>query len=68
MLIRGSAIGLALIAGPVVAQTLTVTGFHGQDGAALPPSEGPFRLVVQGDRRPARSARMVTAITLERAP
>ena len=158
MLIRAAAIGLALIAGPVVAQTLTVTGLDGQskhlaaadlmgmprakaelkredgsvvryegvalvdllksvgapsghalkgpemadvvvvaakdgyrvalgltdvdpgfearpviladreDGAALPPAEGPFRLVVQGDGRPARSARMVTAITLERAP
>ena len=38
------------------------------DSAPLPASEGPFRLVVDGDLRGARSARMVTAITLERAP
>ena len=38
------------------------------DGAALSPTEGPFRLVVEGDSRAARSARMVTAIKLERAP
>jgi len=38
------------------------------DGAAFSPAEGPLRLVVEGDLRPARSARMVTAITLERAP
>jgi len=38
------------------------------DGEPLPPSEGPFRLVVEGDLRPARSARMVTAIRLEAAP
>ena len=38
------------------------------DGAALAATDGPFRLVVEGDGRPARSARMVTAIKLERAP
>jgi hypothetical protein len=38
------------------------------DGAPLGPTEGPFRLVVEGDLRPARSARMVTAITVEAAP
>ena len=38
------------------------------DGMALSPTEGPFRLVVEGDARAARSARMVTAIKLERAP
>jgi hypothetical protein len=38
------------------------------DGAALPAADGPFRLVVEGDARAARSARMVTAIKLERAP
>jgi hypothetical protein len=38
------------------------------DGAALSGSDGPFRLVVGGDARAARSARMVTAIKLERAP
>jgi hypothetical protein len=38
------------------------------DGAPLPASEGPFRLVVEGDLRPTRSARMVTAIRVEAAP
>ena len=38
------------------------------NGAALAAADGPFRLVVEGDGRPARSARMVTAIKLERAP
>jgi len=38
------------------------------DGAPLAPTEGPLRLVVEGDLRPARSARMVTAIAVERAP
>jgi len=35
-------------------------------GAAMAPPEGPFRLVVLGDGRPARSARQVTSITLLR--
>jgi DMSO/TMAO reductase YedYZ molybdopterin-dependent catalytic subunit len=38
------------------------------DGAPLPPNEGPFRLVVEADKRPARSVRMVNAITVEAAP
>ena len=37
-------------------------------GAALPAADGPFRLVIEGDARGARSARMVSAIKLERAP
>ena len=36
------------------------------DGAPLPATLGPYRLVVEGDKRPARSARMVTSITLRR--
>ena len=36
------------------------------NGAAIAPPEGPFRLVVEGDRRPARSAREVTAIAVQR--
>lgn len=32
------------------------------DGAALPAEDGPFRLIVPADRRPARSARQVTRI------
>lgn len=38
------------------------------NGAAIPATDGPYRLVVEGDARAARSARMVTAIKLERAP
>jgi hypothetical protein len=37
-------------------------------GGPMPPPEGPFRLVVLGDKRPARSARQVTSITLLRLP
>lgn len=36
-------------------------------GGPMAPPEGPFRLVVLGDKRPARSARQVTSITLVRA-
>jgi hypothetical protein len=36
------------------------------DGAALSEKQGPFQLIVEGDLRPARSARMVTAITVKR--
>lgn len=32
------------------------------DGAALPAEDGPFRLIVLGDRRPSRSARQVIRI------
>jgi DMSO/TMAO reductase YedYZ molybdopterin-dependent catalytic subunit len=34
------------------------------DGAPLPAEEGPLRLIVEGDARPARSVRQVTAIEL----
>ena len=37
------------------------------EGYKAPP-EGPFRLVVVGDKRPARSARQVTSVTLLRLP
>ncbi|PNG26597.1 molybdopterin-dependent oxidoreductase [Methylocella silvestris] len=36
------------------------------DGAPIGPETGPFRLVVEGDFRPARSVRMVKQIRLER--
>lgn len=36
------------------------------DGAPLAVREGPFKLVVEGDLRPARSARMVKRITVTR--
>jgi hypothetical protein len=35
------------------------------EGAPLPPNEGPFRLVIEGDLRPVRSARMVTTISVQ---
>jgi hypothetical protein len=38
------------------------------NGAAMAAPEGPFRLVVENDSRPARSARQVTTISLARAP
>ena len=37
-------------------------------GAPLAATEGPFRLVVEGDLRPTRSARMVTDISVQSAP
>jgi hypothetical protein len=36
------------------------------DGAAISATDGPFKVVVEGDLRPARSARMVTAISVIR--
>lgn len=36
------------------------------DGAPLPAKDGPFRVIVEGDLRPARSARMVFRISLVR--
>ena len=38
------------------------------DGGPLDANEGPFRLVVEGELRPARAARQVTSITVEAAP
>jgi molybdopterin-dependent oxidoreductase-like protein protein len=37
-------------------------------GAALPANEGPFRIILPGERRPARWIRQVRRITLLRAP
>lgn len=39
-----------------------------QDGKPLDAKQGPFRLVVEGDSRPARSARNVVAIEVRPAP
>jgi len=36
------------------------------DGAALPAGQGPYRLVIEGDLRGARMARMVTGISVKR--
>jgi hypothetical protein len=38
------------------------------DGAPMAAPEGPFRVIVPGDLRPARSARQVTSLTLLRLP
>jgi hypothetical protein len=38
------------------------------NGGPMAAPEGPFRLIVVGDGRPARSARQVTSITLMRLP
>jgi len=38
------------------------------DGAPLTAGDGPFRLVAEGDLRPARSVRQVTAIEVMRVP
>ena len=37
------------------------------DGHPIGADDGPFRLVVEGDARPARSARQVTTITVRSA-
>ena len=39
-----------------------------KDGRPLPAAEGPYRLIVPGEKRPARWARQVVRITLGRAP
>ena len=38
-----------------------------KDGRALPAAEGPYRLIVPGEKRPARWARQVVRISLKRA-
>ena len=38
------------------------------DGKPLPPKEGPYRLVIDGDLKPARSAYSVVAIELKHLP
>ena len=39
-----------------------------KDGQPLSAAEGPFRLIVPGEKRPARWARQVTRLSLGRAP
>jgi hypothetical protein len=39
-----------------------------RDDAPLPPPEGPFKLIVPGEKRDARWVREVTAIDVENAP
>jgi DMSO/TMAO reductase YedYZ molybdopterin-dependent catalytic subunit len=37
-----------------------------KDGQPLPPREGPFRIIVPGEKRPARWVRQVSAVTVHR--
>ncbi|HVW95834.1 MAG TPA: molybdopterin-dependent oxidoreductase [Mucilaginibacter sp.] len=37
------------------------------DGKSLPAKEGPFRVIVEGEKKPARCIRMVTVIKVESA-
>ena len=37
-----------------------------KDGQPLPPREGPFRIIVPGEKRPARWVRQVTAVTVRK--
>jgi hypothetical protein len=37
-----------------------------RDGQPLPPSEGSFRIIVPGEKRPARSVRQVRAVTVRK--
>jgi DMSO/TMAO reductase YedYZ molybdopterin-dependent catalytic subunit len=39
-----------------------------KDGQLLPASEGPYRLIVPGEKKPARWARQIVRISLGRAP
>jgi hypothetical protein len=39
-----------------------------RDGVALPAGEGPYRLIVPGEKRPARWAHQITSIDVEDAP
>lgn len=38
------------------------------DGGALSPNEGPFKLVVPHDKRPARWVRMLQSLTVSQLP
>jgi hypothetical protein len=37
-----------------------------KDGQPLPPREGPFRIIVPGEKRPARWVRQVSAVTVHK--
>jgi hypothetical protein len=63
----GYHVALALAETDALVRTEKIVLADACDGAALPSGQGPYRLVVEGDKRPARSARMVSTITLRRA-
>jgi len=44
--------------------SLTILLVDKQDGQALVPGQGPIRLVVPGDKRPARWLRMLTSLEI----
>ena len=37
-----------------------------KDGEPLPPREGPFRIIVPGEKRPARWVRQVSTVTVHK--
>ncbi|HTX49534.1 MAG TPA: molybdopterin-dependent oxidoreductase [Caulobacteraceae bacterium] len=64
----GYAVALALAETDALVRKDQVLLADSADGAPLPEGAGPYRLVVEGDQRGARLARMVTKIELRRLP
>jgi DMSO/TMAO reductase YedYZ molybdopterin-dependent catalytic subunit len=64
----GYAVALALAETDALVRKDQVLLADSADGAPLPDGLGPYRLVVEGDQRGARLARMVTSIELRRLP
>jgi DMSO/TMAO reductase YedYZ molybdopterin-dependent catalytic subunit len=62
----GYTVGLALAETDALFRKDRVLLADSVDGAPLPEGLGPYRLVVEGDQRGARLARMVTTIELRR--
>jgi len=58
----GYAVTFALAEFDPAFRPTTILLVDGEDGGKLNPNVGPFRLVAPGDERPARWARMVTAL------
>jgi DMSO/TMAO reductase YedYZ molybdopterin-dependent catalytic subunit len=62
----GYAVALALAETDALVRKDQILLADASDGAPLPDGLGPYRLVVEGDQRGARLARMVTQIELKR--
>ena len=62
----GYAVALALAETDALVRKDEILLADAADGAPLPAGLGPYRLVVEGDQRGARLARMVTQIELKR--
>lgn len=62
----GYTVALDLAGADAATRTERVILADRMDGAPLDPEKGPFQLVVEGDLRPARAARMVSSIKVER--